>query len=826
VLPKIFALLLAVLLSFDCFAQTLADSVKVKEMTDFAKKNYNKAGLLEESSQKAHEALLISRKIRYKKGELQALLALEAVESFKNNQEEALAYAEKVINMATEAAFRGELAHAYYAKAYIGYLQGRHNDALELYEKSKEIRLQIKDFSGAATCMNSIGNIYNTKGDYEKSVQNYLKAAELRESENDLFGLAAIYNNLGNVYFGMGYTEQALEYFKKSLELKQKVGDKKGISGSMLNISTVYKRMKKFDLSLKYQSEALRMQEELNDLRGLAVNLNNFGTYYSQLPNYDSALYFYRKSLKIREQIKEVNGKIITQLGIGNVFMKLNVLDSTYFYLNAAMEAAEKNGANKELRDANRLLSDYFYLKEDFKSALESYRKFVLIKDSIISDDRTAQINKLQESFTKLRSEKENEILRKENALKQAELERKVLNESQLRLQAEQEKQKSLLLLSENKIKESELKNAQLENDKREKELNLLTEQKRLKEKELELSEKAVKFQQYFVLAAVALIVFSMTSVVYFRKSRNRLFKKNEEIVAKNLEITSQKEIIEAIADNLKDAYAMISVKNKLIEEKNQNMTASITYAKRIQSAILPDTTPVAKFSKDYAFWLSPRDIVSGDFYWLNEVQENGQNNLILAVTDCTGHGVPGAFMSMIGNDLLNAIIIEKKIFSPEKIALELDNEIRKVLRQDETNTRDGMDIAVCKIIPNERVIEFCGAKQPIFYIDAEGNENYLKGSKRAVGGMDIMRNIKFEKQIIPYKSGFTFYLYSDGFQDQFGGEYPFSKYKSKPFREMLKRHSHLSFAEQKERWQKELAEFMSENPVQTDDILIFGAKM
>jgi serine phosphatase RsbU (regulator of sigma subunit) len=251
-----------------------------------------------------------------------------------------------------------------------------------------------------------------------------------------------------------------------------------------------------------------------------------------------------------------------------------------------------------------------------------------------------------------------------------------------------------------------------------------------------------------------------------------------------------------------------------------------VNYAKRIQTAILPETKVILNYAKDYAVFWKPRDIVSGDFYWICEIVENQQKNLIVALADCTGHGVPGAFMSMIGNDLLNAIIIEKRIFSPENILEELDREIRKVLRQDATQSRDGMDIAVCKIIPDEKIVEFAGAKQPFYAFTNDGCEILIAGSKRNVGGMDLLKHQPFEKNIISYTDGLTFYLYSDGFQDQFGGKFPFSKFKSKPFREMLKKHHLLNFEEQMNTWEKILQDFTEENPNQTDDILILGIKL
>jgi len=255
------------------------------------------------------------------------------------------------------------------------------------------------------------------------------------------------------------------------------------------------------------------------------------------------------------------------------------------------------------------------------------------------------------------------------------------------------------------------------------------------------------------------------------------------------------------------------------IEEQKKNITDSIRYAQRIQAAILPPQKYISKKLQDYFILFRPRDIVSGDFYWYHE---KGRKAYIAAI-DCTGHGVPGAFVSMIGNDLLNQIVIEKNNSDPGLILSLLSKGVKQAFtRGGEQEAQDGMDMALCVIDPENKTLEFAGAQNPLILIQNETFE-YIRGDSMPIGGITEL-DYKFAVHKFNLNEGDQIFIYSDGYQDQFGGPKG-KKFMSKKFKNLLFDVSSKSTKEQKvlledslDNWQGSLE--------QTDDILIIGIRI
>jgi ligand-binding sensor domain-containing protein/serine phosphatase RsbU (regulator of sigma subunit) len=287
-----------------------------------------------------------------------------------------------------------------------------------------------------------------------------------------------------------------------------------------------------------------------------------------------------------------------------------------------------------------------------------------------------------------------------------------------------------------------------------------------------------------------------------------------------------------------------IEIKNVQIENSYRKISDSIRYARRIQKAILSEEEKITPYFKEVFIYYEPRDIVSGDFYWFAEtppeplyaIEETADGRrtsvfkgfadpkYILAAVDCTGHGVPGAFMTVIGNDLLNAIVMEEKISKADKILYRLDKDVKKYLKQEEegSQSKDGMDMGLLVIDDINRTIEFAGAKNSLYFI--RNNEfTEFKASIFPIGGAQIAKKV-FEAYKFEYQEDDIFYLFSDGFTDQFGG--PLNrKFGSKQFRELLQKISYLPFTEQKEMLASIFQEWKGDRP-QTDDVMVIGIKM
>ena len=271
-------------------------------------------------------------------------------------------------------------------------------------------------------------------------------------------------------------------------------------------------------------------------------------------------------------------------------------------------------------------------------------------------------------------------------------------------------------------------------------------------------------------------------------------------------------------------AYTAIAVDHaaaySTITNANKHIVQSIQYARRIQEAILPADREIKTNFEESFILYKPRDIVSGDFYWFAKKEDCR----VIAVVDCTGHGVPGAFMTMMGNDLLNQIVYENNVTSPEAILNRLDKRVRRTLNQagSDTQRNDGMDISICVIDDDNKILSFAGAKQSICYVHRNKDQfEEIKGSPFPIGSSQIRKEKIFTKHEIHFEYGDMIYLFTDGYQDQFGGKNN-TKYLSKRFRQFLSEIHAKNFEEQRTALDQEIETWRGGH-AQTDDILVVG---
>ncbi len=291
-------------------------------------------------------------------------------------------------------------------------------------------------------------------------------------------------------------------------------------------------------------------------------------------------------------------------------------------------------------------------------------------------------------------------------------------------------------------------------------------------------------------------------------------------IVFSTKRIQKQKENLERIVEErtkqIKAQNKELNQRNEEIKRKNMDITASINYAKRIQDAMLPIQKNIIAAFNDAFILFKPRDIVSGDFYWYAEKD----NKIVITAVDCTGHGVPGAFMSMIGSELLSSII-GKETLQADEILQKMNEYVVAALKQEKTANQDGMDMALCVIDPENKQLEFAGAKNPLIFIRNDEVE-YIRGSRNGIGGNQS--DVSYEKHVINYESPTYFYIFSDGFQDQFGGEKN-RKFMIKRLRNLLLEIHKLPGEEQKTILDNTIEDWMKDTE-QTDDILLMGFQL
>ncbi len=321
----------------------------------------------------------------------------------------------------------------------------------------------------------------------------------------------------------------------------------------------------------------------------------------------------------------------------------------------------------------------------------------------------------------------------------------------------------------------------------------------------------------WFIGICIAVVLSGFFILLKVRERNLKQAKKvlETKVAERTKEVVRQKEEIVEQNKKIETAYAEI-------EKKNSNITASIKYAKRIQEAILPAAHHIREVFPESFILFQPRDIVSGDFYWYSS--KNGKH--IIAAADCTGHGVPGAFMSMIGNTLLNEIVNEKGITVPSEILDQLNAGIKLALKQDEedSDSKDGMDIALLAIRDDYKELEYAGAYNPLLLV-RDGQLMETKADRFPVAGFSLKRERHFSNHRLSIQKDDAIYIFSDGFSDQFGG-HDNRKFSIRKFKELLVENRDKAMDEQMAVLEHSMAKWRGDQYDQIDDILVIGIKV
>jgi serine phosphatase RsbU (regulator of sigma subunit) len=362
---------------------------------------------------------------------------------------------------------------------------------------------------------------------------------------------------------------------------------------------------------------------------------------------------------------------------------------------------------------------------------------------------------------------------------------------------------------------------------------SILNQQDKIRSQQTVLGEQTITIErQQYLLYFFLLLLLLVSGIVFFvirayriKRSANRILRdKNAAIAKQNAEISRQKEEILAQREQLENI-------NKAIEKQNEDIKASIYYALTIQNAILPRHQEIIKHYEYFTIYL-PKDIVAGDFYWFTKISETRKNGdmSFFAVVDCTGHGVPGGFLSMIGSRILSTIVIENHIFEPDKILTRMDRNLRMALKQDHTEIDDGMDVCLCRIDrekdadgeQNGKVkILFSGARRPLYILNSKGIE-MIRGDRKTIGGRYNAVQDFTNKEII-LNRGDRIYLTTDGITDQNSPER--ENFGINRLMEILSRTYNMPLEKQKQSLEEELIGFMKYQK-QRDDITVLGVQL
>lgn len=526
--------------------------------------------------------------------------------------------------------------------------------------------------------------------------------------------------------------------------------------------------------------EASIVENQKIDNKNAIMNLyTNIGMLYTEKAQFESALVYFRKSLAIREEFNEKQSIASELINISTSLQSLERYFESIENCEKALELAKTVNNLKLIRRCYGVLAENYEKMGDAKKSMEYFTLFATFQKHIQNEQVKNSIKAAEEKIEEVKTVSEEKV-------KKAETEK-------------QEKEKQLVKTEENLQRTA-------------KTLVASQELARLQEQEIEKKKAEIQHKNFVntVIGAGLAIALIMALIVF--RSYTQKKKTNKLLSEQNDEILKQQEII---------------------KKKNADITKSINYAQKIQKAMLPSQKSLNMYLDDAFIFFKPRDIVSGDFYWFTPVkatksldnpdQEMINSDFLISAIDCTGHGVPGAFMSMIGFNLLDEIV-NKGITSPHAILDQLHVGIKRSLKQDETENKDGMDMALCRINKKEKIIQFSGAKNPLITI-VNGELSEHKGSKYPIGGNLEQGRTPFELTEIRYDEPTMCYIYSDGYQDQFGGSKGL-KFMSKKFKRLLVEISTLPIETQKEKLDSELKEWKGNQFKQVDDILIIGFRL
>lgn len=601
--------------------------------------------------------------------------------------------------------------------------------------------------------------------------------------------------------------DRAAGYAREALGLARQLGDSAGEGQALNNLGTFAKNTGDLDQALGYYLASVSIQEALGDQQRLAFALSNIGIVYSMQGQPLKAMTSFEEALGYFRQLGDPGYLIPALDNLGTAHYDAGNLEQAQAYYQQADSLARAAGMESDLTNLHNQGNIYqqqgryaearqYYFRslryeEEMRNTYGIARALSNIGTSYLSQgDPEQALDYLNRATDRAREVQDLQLLMSvHEQLADAYFARDNLLQAYMALQLHG-KYKDSLLNEETAQKLAELE-TRFEVEKKEKEIELLRKEDENKSLMIRNTNIRLYAIMFTLLSVLALAVLIFSKYRQNQRAKSLLEKQNEDI-------ESAKQII---------------------EEKNQDITDSILYARTVQEAIIR-RNDLSRHLKDSFVFYRPKDIVSGDFYWFSHLQEAE----LIAAVDCTGHGVAGAFMTIIGNSMMSQIINGQQITEPAEILELLDWRVRDTLKHHEMqSTAHGMDVALCRIDRKRNLLHFAGAKRPLYYVRA-GVLHEVKGSRYAIADSLAEHSKSFESECIPLEPGDTFYLCSDGFSDQFGGPKG-KKYMVRRFKDFLLAHHQEPMERQLERLHVEMEQWMDQHP-QTDDMLVIGFRV
>ncbi len=607
-------------------------------------------------------------------------------------------------------------------------------------------------------------------------------------------------NTIGSAYYYSVRPDSAEEYHRKALSIQEDIGDELGIGRSLTNIGTIYIDKGLNDKAIGYFLQAEKKFIHTKYDLGLSKLYNSMGSLFYNINDFNNSIIYYKKGIELSEKLHDDFLNYSLKINLGNVYSSLKRdKEALNLYLEIYSKAKTDSNSSYLVMICNNLCQQYLTLNNAERAKFYSDEAMTTIKNhepenyvKITTFSNYAAIlfndKKYKESVAYIDSAlallTETPDMSKEIALKQ--------QLSKVLFEIGDYNRSFSTLLNAFDIKDSLYKKNL---DEKLSEINTIHEVEK-KEGQILSLHKTQKEQQLINYLLLGVAFASLISIIILITGYRRKKRDNETIRMQKNEVLA---------------------KNTIIEEKQKEIIGSITYAKRIQESIMPAETYWQKHLPASFIFYKPKDIVAGDFYWM----ETSGHLLFFAVADCTGHGVPGAIISVVCCNSLNRTLLEFKITDPGKLLDKTKELVLETFSKSGEEIKDGMDISLCCLNTLTHELQWAGANNPLWIVQNKVLTE-LKADKQPIGKYSV--EVPFNTHSIQLQKEDVLYIFTDGFADQFGGTKG-KKYKYKPLAELLKTISHETMLFQKqtlhttfENWKGELE--------QVDDVTIIGIKI
>jgi serine phosphatase RsbU (regulator of sigma subunit)/Tfp pilus assembly protein PilF len=633
------------------------------------------------------------------------------------------------------------------------------------------------------------------------------RALSIAKGAKDEVGIMNSHLECGGSYYIKGVYDKAIRHFLDALKLAEKRKDFIKIVAAENSLGLVYQSKDEHQKSVDHFKSALEISVKAGDSLEVSRMANNLGNTYHRMKDYDLALAYHLRSLKIREKTDR-KGAISDCLNdIGTDYLAMGKTDLALDHFERCLAIKTEMGDKEGMSFSNGNLGVLYASLKDYDKGLAHLETCLALAKEIGAKDIQRET---YEFLARIGAERNDfksayENLQQFNVIKDS-----MFNELKSEQIAEME--------TKYDTEKKELENTTLKAKEK-----LLTAEGKAKDEKLD-KEAAQKNLLYGGLGVLIIIV---GFILYAYRNKRRA----------NQIITKQKEEVEQQKDRIEEQHV-------ILEEKNKEILDSITYAKRLQDAILPPEKLVKQHLPDSFILFKPKDIVSGDFYWLGEMPKV-DDAVLFAAVDCTGHGVPGAMVSVVGANGLDRCVKEFNLTQPARILDKLTSIVEETFEKSESEVKDGMDMALCSLNVQSTELQYAGANNPIWIItqDSERHAEFseaangstfrltqddplaiveLKATKQPIGKYD--KRQPFINHTIQLKKGDAVYIFSDGYADQFGGPRG-KKFKYKQLKELLLSIQNKPMQEQQLILNQAIVEWMGELE-QVDDICIIGVRV